>query len=57
MITAELRTEVHDIVEETGIKTIPKKKKSKKTKMTVWGGLTNTYEKKRGEKQRRKGKT
>ena len=56
MITAELRTEVHDIVEETGIKTIPKKKKSKKTKMTVWGGLTNTYEKKRGEKQRRKGK-
>ena len=24
--------------------------------MTVWGGLTNSYEKKRGEKQRRKGK-
>ena len=52
----ELGTEVHDIVEETGIKTIPKKKKSKKTKMTVWGGLTNTYEKKRSERQRRKRK-
>ena len=24
--------------------------------MTVWGGLTNSCEKKRGEKQRRKGK-
>ena len=28
----ELWTEVHDVVEETGIKTIPKKKKCKKTK-------------------------
>ena len=28
----ELWTEVHDIVEETGIKTIPKKKKCKKSK-------------------------
>ena len=28
--TSELWTEVHDIVQETGIKTIPKKKKSKK---------------------------
>ena len=24
--------------------------------MPVWGGLTNSWEKKRGEKQRRKGK-
>ena len=24
--------------------------------MAVWGGLTNSYEKKRGVKQRRKGK-
>ena len=24
--------------------------------MAVWGGLTNSYEKKRGEKQRRKGR-
>ena len=28
----ELWTEVHDIVQETGIKTIPKKKKCKKKK-------------------------
>ena len=28
----------------------------KKSKMAVWGGLTYSYEKKRGEKQRRKGK-
>ena len=27
-----------------------------KSKMAVWGGLTNSYEKKRSEKQRRKGK-
>ena len=31
----ELWTEVHDIVQETGIKTIPKKKKCKKSKMAV----------------------
>ncbi|MEH9067080.1 hypothetical protein RAF68_27625, partial [Klebsiella pneumoniae] len=52
----ELWMEVHDIVQETGIKTIPKVKKCKKSKMAVWGGLTNSCEKKRGEKQRRKGK-
>ena len=43
----ELWTEVHDIVEQTGIKTIPMEKKCK---MAVWGGC----EKKRSEKQRRK---
>ena len=52
----ELWTEVCDIVQETGIKTIPMEKKCKKSKMSVWGGLTNIFEKKRGEKQRRKGK-
>ena len=31
----ELWMEVHDIVQEIGIKTIPKKKKCKKSKMTV----------------------
>ena len=31
----ELWTEVHDTVQETGIKTIPKKKKCKKSKMAV----------------------
>ena len=44
----ELWTEVHDFVQETGIKTITKKKKCKK-QMAVWGGLTNSYEKKRRE--------
>ena len=52
----ELWTEVHDTVQETGIKTIPKKKKCKKSKMAVRGGLTNSCEKKGREKQRRKGK-
>ena len=33
----ELRTEVHDTVEETGIKTIPKKKKCKKAKWLCEG--------------------
>ena len=52
----ELWTEVCDIVQETGIKTIPMEKKCKKIKMAVWGGLINSCEKKRSEKQRRKGK-
>ena len=52
----ELQMEVYDIVHEAGIKTIPMEKKCKKSKMAVWGGLTNSCEKKRGEKQRRKGK-
>ena len=52
----ELWNEVHDIVQETGIKTIPMEKKCKKSKIAVWGGLTNSCEKKRGKKQRRKGK-
>ena len=46
--------EVDNIVQEVVIKTIPKKKKCKKAS----GGLknlTNSREKKRGEKQRRKG--
>ena len=51
----ELWMEVCDIVQEMGIKMIPKKKKCKKSKMAVWGGLTNSCEKKRSKKQRRKG--
>ena len=31
-------------------------KRNPKSKMAVWGGLTNSCEKKRNEKQRRKGK-
>ena len=45
-----------DIVQEIGIKTIPKKKKYKTSKMAVSGGLTNSCEKKRSKKQRRKEK-
>ena len=52
----ELWNEFCDIVQETGIKTIPMEKKCKKSKMAVWGGLTNSCEKKRSKKQRRKGK-
>ena len=52
----ELWNEVRDIVQETGIKTIPKKKICKKNKMAVWRSLTNSCEKKRSKKQRRKGK-
>ena len=50
----ELWNEVRDIVQETGIKTIPMGKKMQKSKMALWGGLTNSCEKKRSEKQRRK---
>ena len=46
--------EVHDIVQETGIKTIPMEKKCKKSKMAVWGGNTNSCEKKRKAKEKRK---
>ena len=52
----ELWNEVHDIVQETGIKTILMEKKCKKSKMAPWGGLTNSCERKRGKKQMRKAK-
>ena len=51
----ELWMEVHDIVQETGIKTIPKKKKCKKAKW-LSEEVLNRCEKKRSEKQRRKGR-
>ena len=54
-IPEELRTEVHNIVEETGIKTIPKKKK-KKRQNDCLRILTNSCGKKRSKKQWRKGK-
>ena len=41
-VPEELRTEVHDIVEEAVTKTIPKKKKREEGKMAVRGGLTNS---------------
>ena len=51
----ELLTEVRDIVQETGIKTISMEKKCKKAKW-LSGEVTNSCEKKRSKKQRRKGK-
>ena len=55
-VPEELWTEVCDTVQETGIKTIPKSKEMQKDKMVVWGSHTNSYEKKRNERQRKKGK-
>ena len=52
----KLWNEVRDFVQETGTKTIPMGNEMQKSKMAVWGGLTNSCEKKRSEKQRRKGK-
>ena len=52
----ELWTEVHDIVPETGIKTIPKKKKCKKTKWLSEEALQTSVKirevKTKGEKER-----
>ena len=52
----ELWTEVHDIVKETGIKTIPKKKKSKKAKWLSEKALQISLKrrevKSKGEKER-----
>ena len=52
----ELWMEVHDTVQEIGIKTIPKEKKMQKSKMILSGALANSCVKKRREEQRRKGK-
>ena len=51
----ELWMEVRDIVQETGIKTIPMEKKCKKAKWLSQEAFTNSCEKK-SDKQRRKGK-
>ena len=51
----ELWNEVHDIVQETGIKTIPMEKKCKKAKWLSEEALKIAV-KRRGKKQRRKGK-
>ena len=48
--------EVCDIVQEVVTKTIPKKKKYKKGKMVVWGGLTDNWEEKQKAKEKRKDK-
>ena len=55
-VTEELWTEVHDIIQEALIKTIPRKKKCRKAKWFSEEALQIAVEKKRSEKQRRKGK-
>ena len=54
----ELRTEVHDIVQETGIKTVPKKKKCKKAKWLSEEALQIAVKRRevkgKGEKERYK---
>ena len=54
----KLRTEVHDIVQETGIKTTPKKKKCKKAKRLYEEVLQIAVKRReaRSKKQSRKGK-
>ena len=54
-VPEELWTEVRDTVQETGIKTIPKKKKCKKAKWLSDEALQKLAEK-RSERRRRKGK-
>ena len=54
-VPEELWTEVRDILQEAVIKTIAKKKKCKKAKCLSEEAL-QTGEKKRSERQRRKGK-
>ena len=55
-VPGELWTEVHDIVEETGVKTIPKEKKCKKAKWLSWEALQIAVKrreaKSKGEKER-----
>ena len=59
-VPGELSNEVRDVLQETGIKTIPMEKKCKKTKWLSGENLqiaVKRREVKRGkEKQRRKGK-
>ena len=45
-VPEELWTEVHDIVQEAGLKTIPKKKKCKKAKWLSEGALQIAEKKK-----------
>ena len=52
----ELGTKVRDIVQETGIKPIPKKKKCKKAKWLSEEALQIAVKRREVERQRRKGK-
>ena len=52
----ELRSEVRDTVQETGIKIIPMEKKCKKAKWLSGEGLQIAVKRREAKKQRRKGK-
>ena len=52
----ELWMEVHDIVEETGVKTIPKKKKCKKAKCLFEEALQIAVKRREAKSKREKGK-
>ena len=52
----ELWTEVYNIVQETGIKTIPMEKKCKKAKWLSEEALQIAVKRREAKKQRRKGK-
>ena len=52
----ELWTEVRDIVQETGIKTISKKKKCEKAKWLSEEALQIAMKRREAKKQRRKGR-
>ena len=52
----ELWTEVHDFVQETGIKTIPKKKKCKKAKWLSEGALQIAVKRREAKSKGEKGK-
>ena len=52
----ELWTEVHDIVQETQVKNIPKKKKCKKAKWLSEEGCEIPVKRKEAKKQKIKGK-
>ena len=54
-VMAEVLAEVHNIVQETGIKTIPKKE-MQKGKMAVWGGLQIAVKKREVKSKREKEK-
>ena len=52
----ELRTEVHDIVQETGIKTIHMEKKCKKAKWLSEGALQIAVKRREAKSKGKKGK-
>ena len=55
-VLEELWKEVCNTVQEVVTKSIPKKKEMQEGKVVVWGGLTNSWEKKKSKRQMRKRK-